>query len=558
MVASGAINTFRFNHIQTAGGSNTGESIGKGSWYDGEYFSGSIDDIRIYNRALSEEEVGMLYEEEAPDSASFLTKVTAPDKVAADLFGASVSQSGDILAVGVYNSDPDGMSNAGAAYLYRLESNGTANYLTKVTAPDKAPGDRFGVSVSQSGNILAVGADNSDPDGMSNAGSAYLYRLESNGTATYLNKVTAPDKTSDDRFGYSVSQSGDILAVGADNSDPDGMSNAGAAYLYRLESNGTVTYLTKVTAPDKAATDYFGKRVSQSGDILAVGAYKSDPDGIIDAGAAYLYRLESNGTATYLTRVTAPDKSTTDLFGISVSQSEDILAVGAYVSDPEGVSDAGAVYLYRLESNSTATYLTKVTAPDKAPADRFGISVSQSGGVLAVGAHYSDPDGLSNAGATYLYHLESNNTASYLTKITAPDKAAIDYFGRTVSQSGDILVVGTHYSDPDGFTDAGAVYTFDISDYVQEEYSPVVSLRSWVPEYDALYADITVDEEITLIVRVLGPSLGTEDAASGTTFTIYDENYDELTSNSGWESSANASQLQELNLSPAHSSEAAT
>ena len=132
------------------------------------------------------------------------------------------------------------------------------------------------------------------------------------------------------------------------------------------------------------------------------------------------------------------------------------------------------------------------------------------------------------------------------------------HFGRTVSQSGDILVVGAHYSDPDGFTDAGAVYTFDISDYVQEEYSPVVSLRSWVPEYDALYADITVDEEITLIVRVLGPSLGTEDAASGTTFTIYDENYDELTSNSGWESSANASQLQELNLSPAHSSEAAT
>ena len=100
------------------------------------------------------------------------------------------------------------MSNAGAAYLYRLESNGTANYLTKVTAPDKASGDRFGVSVSQSGDILAVGADASDPDGMSNAGSAYLYRLESNGTATYLNKVTAPDKTSDDRFGYSVSQFG--------------------------------------------------------------------------------------------------------------------------------------------------------------------------------------------------------------------------------------------------------------------------------------------------------------------------------------------------------------
>ena len=42
-------------------------------------------------------------------------------------------------------------------------------------------------------------------------------------------------------------------------------------YLYRVESNDTATYLTKVTAPDKAAIDYFGKSVSQSGDIFAVG-----------------------------------------------------------------------------------------------------------------------------------------------------------------------------------------------------------------------------------------------------------------------------------------------
>ena len=59
-----------------------------------------------------------------------------------------------------------------------------------------------------------------------------------------------------------VSQFGDILAVGADNSDPDGMSNAGAAYLYRLESNGTVTYLTKVTAPTKRQLIILVKSIS--------------------------------------------------------------------------------------------------------------------------------------------------------------------------------------------------------------------------------------------------------------------------------------------------------
>ena len=37
-----------------------------------------------------------------------------------------------------------------------------------------------------------------------------------------------------------------------------GSVDAGAAYLYQLEANGSTTYLTKVTAPDGAAGDYFG------------------------------------------------------------------------------------------------------------------------------------------------------------------------------------------------------------------------------------------------------------------------------------------------------------
>ncbi|SVE57955.1 uncharacterized protein METZ01_LOCUS510809, partial [marine metagenome] len=97
--------------------------------------------------------------------------------------------------------------------------------------------------------------------------------------------VTAPDGAAGDEFGYSVSQSGDLLAVGAYYSDPGGLSDAGAAYLYKVEQNGSVTYLDKVTAPDGAADDWFGQSVSQSGDILAIGAHKSNPGGLSDAGA---------------------------------------------------------------------------------------------------------------------------------------------------------------------------------------------------------------------------------------------------------------------------------
>ena len=74
-------------------------------------------------------------------------------------------------------------------------------------------------------------------------------------------------------------------------------------------------HATKIIAPDKAATDYFGRSVSQSGNILAVGAYYADPDGISEAGAAYIYRIEANGSASYLNKVVAPDKAANDQFG---------------------------------------------------------------------------------------------------------------------------------------------------------------------------------------------------------------------------------------------------
>ena len=180
-----------------------------------------------------------------------------------------------------------------------MEDNGSVKFLTEVTAPDASNGDSFGISVSQSGNILAVGTYLSDPDGLSNAGAAYLYQLETNGTVTFLSKITAPDKAANDHFWWSVSQSGNILAVGTYLSDPDGLSNAGAAYIYQLETDGTVTFLSKITAPDKMADDYFGWSVAQNGNVIVVGSNKLDPNNIIDAGAAYLYELDDNGTVVF-------------------------------------------------------------------------------------------------------------------------------------------------------------------------------------------------------------------------------------------------------------------
>ena len=123
------------------------------------------------------------------------------------------------------------------------------------------------------------------------------------------------------------------------------MVNAGSAYLYRVEQNGTVSHLSKFTASDAIATDKFGSSVSLSGNLLAVGSYDDDHAGGVDAGSAYLFQLEQNGSVTEVGKVTASDADANDEFGRSVSLFGDTFAVGAYMHDPNGLNSAGAAYL---------------------------------------------------------------------------------------------------------------------------------------------------------------------------------------------------------------------
>ena len=183
---------------------------------------------------------------------------------------------------------------------------------------DGGSNTQFGSSVSMDDGILAVGAKWSDQEGLSNTGAAYLYRIEQNGSVHFLQKLVPADANNSDNFGYSISVSDHFVAVGSPYHDHGGMVNAGSAYLYRVEPNGTVSHLSKFTASDAIATDKFGSSVSLSGNLL-VGSYDDDHAGGVDAGSAYLFQLEPNGSVTEVGKVTASDADANDEFGRSVS-----------------------------------------------------------------------------------------------------------------------------------------------------------------------------------------------------------------------------------------------
>ena len=95
----------------------------------------------------------------------------------------------------------------------------------KLVASDAATEHGFGISVSISNNRILVGAAYNNDAGP-RSGSAYVYERDRSGAWAEVAKLTGTDVVGGDRFGLSVSISGDYIVVGV----PDAGLSSGSAW----------------------------------------------------------------------------------------------------------------------------------------------------------------------------------------------------------------------------------------------------------------------------------------------------------------------------------------
>jgi len=384
--------------------------------------------------------------------------IKASNTEAGDQFGYSVALSGDTLAVGANREDssstgisstPDELATwAGAVYVF-TRSGTTWSEQAYIKASNADANDGFGISVSLSGDTLAVGAIGEDssttgvgstPDDLAaNAGAVYVF-ARSGITWSEQAYIKASNTSSGDEFGISASLSGNSLAVGAHyedsstsgvNSTPDESATwAGAAYVF-VRSGTIWTEQAYIKASNTDGGDEFGISVSLSGDTLAVGAYQEDssttgvgttPDEFAKtSGAAYVF-VRNDTTWSEQAYIKASNTQKADLFGYNVALSGDTLAVGAYGEDSSSVgigsipdelaSRSGAVYTFTRNGVNWSEH-AYIKASNTGSSDEFGRSLALSGDTLAVGAHFEDSstmginsisdDLASNAGAVYTF-----------------------------------------------------------------------------------------------------------------------------------------------------------
>jgi hypothetical protein len=379
--------------------------------------------------------------------------LTASDGAASDLFGSSVSVAGDTALVGAGGDTVGTNATQGSAYVFVRNGVGWAQQA-HLTANDGLATDHFGWSVSVSGDTALVGAQSDDVGANLAQGSAYVY-VRSGATWGQQAHLTASDGAASDSFG-SVSVSGDAALVGAIGDDVGANVDQGSAYVY-VRSGTTWAQQAHLTASDGAGADYFGGSVSVSGDTALVGAYYDTVGANLNQGSAYVY-VRSGATWGQQAHLTANDGAVNDGFGWSVSVSGDTAFAGAWLDDVGANVDQGSAYVY-VRSGTTWGQQAHLTASDGAVNDYFGVSVSVSGDTALVGAQGDTIGPNLNQGSAYVY-VRSGTTWGQQAHLAASDGATSDFFGFAVSVSGDTALVGAESDDVGANANQGSAYVF--------------------------------------------------------------------------------------------------
>lgn len=264
-----------------------------------------------------------------------------------------VSVDGDIALVG----EPSYQNNQGRVVVY-TRSDGVWIYETDLiaTVATAVAEDRFGCSVSVSGETALIGACNAD----SNAGAAYVFAKKSGlgwvQQAQLLNDGTSG--SSGGRFGHSVSLDDGTALIGAPFDDTKG-EEAGAAYIF-IRKDGGWEKQQKLYAADAVPYQHFGSSVSLDGENDSPGPVLPDSKKALIGAQWFNVQNAVPGSAYIFTRVSVswgpagepweqeykiPHHGIkASFFGWSVSLFGNIAFVGAHTDNSDF---SGSVYVFR-------------------------------------------------------------------------------------------------------------------------------------------------------------------------------------------------------------------
>lgn len=282
----------------------------------------------------------------------------------------SLAISDSLLVVG---SQGGPFLTAGSAFIFKLDSQGKWNEIQRLAPFDPNGLDKFGSKVAIWGNTIVVSSPGKSIEYQE--GAVYVFEKGNGSSWIEKQKLMASDFDRDDFFGLSVAIQNDEIFVGApyENNHSKTEYNHGAVYFFKKNESGTWEEKQKIVSPSRVPNATFGWSLDVYGDDLVIGAEMEEHYGVV-----YFFQ-KANGQWGSPQRIPSPSANS---FAHDVALANSI----AVVSQGDHLATNAFTYVKGLSGKWSEG--VKIYGPSYTnfQAEKFGNSIDLNDGFLIIGA----------------------------------------------------------------------------------------------------------------------------------------------------------------------------
>ena len=405
-------------------------------------------------------------------------------KVAGDESGTSISASADgtIVAIGARSNS----TNRGTVRVYKYNDVSWNQLGSDINGEASSDYSGQSVSLSANGRVVAIGANMNDGSGNLLADSGHVRIYEFNGTTWTQRGGDIDGEANGDQSGISVSLSedGNIVAIGAIMNDGSGnaLSNSGHVRVYKYNASKTSPQLTDQSLAtfgpagwDRLGADIDGEAVndqsgfsvslSADGATLAIGANFNDgTSGTVDTsnnrGHVRVYRYNASKTDPQLTNQSLTtfgpagwDRMGSDIdgevaadqsgFSVSLSADGSAVAIGSPLYDVSGVTNAGRARVFAWNGTSWVQRGGNINGVNLNENIGDSVSLSADGNILSVSSFMKV--------ANYNYNSSTNTWSQIGANVTGAALSTSN-IGNALAYSPHVYLDATNTSSYNGST----------------------------------------------------------------------------------------------------------
>ena len=357
-------------------------------------------------------------------------------------------------------NDPSSESE-GSVYVYKIVSNSEVQLVKKLEASDSKSENNFGIVAAIDGkNLFALSLE-----------SSYLFDMEAINRPYFYNapieSLVQYEMSSSPLYNFIGASPVSTLSYSLTGDDADKFNISGGTLSFNLPSDyetpkdvdvdnvynfnvvaedtdrNSASINVNVTVKDAhyllsdkveiTASSYLGNRVVTNGSYVAIAD---------TMGNTNVYNKLSNGTLNNIATVVA--SSVTGYNGVAMSG--DYLVIGDSGYDSASNTDAGAIYVYKMTTDSISLIST-------IEGDSANLKLGQS---LAI-----DGNRIVSNGHLYTINSENVNDTTLVTTFAPDDgESIIHYIANRLAIDGDYIAVG-HSTSGDDYI--GSTYVFKIA-----------------------------------------------------------------------------------------------